>query len=133
MIDYDRDALGFDKSRILKFAITEKDDEGFLTAILEKPTDEEIERAKGKSGKIGVSMNIFRLVYNEAFPYIRSAPLHLSREEKELPTAISVMLREHPRSVYAFPLAEPVPDMTTIDDFEAARDYLSREFGKFNW
>jgi NDP-sugar pyrophosphorylase family protein len=133
MIDYDRDALRFDKSRIFKFAITEKDNEGFLTAILEKPTDEEVERAKGKNGKIGVSMNIFRLDYNEASPYIRSAPVHPSREEKELPTAISVMLREHPRSVYAFPLAEPVPDMTSIDDFEAARYYLSKEFGKFAW
>jgi Nucleoside-diphosphate-sugar pyrophosphorylase involved in lipopolysaccharide biosynthesis/translation initiation factor 2B, gamma/epsilon subunits (eIF-2Bgamma/eIF-2Bepsilon) len=133
MIDYDREALGFDESRILKFAITQKDDEGFLTAIIEKPTDREVERAKGKNGTIGVSMNIFRLDYNDAIPYIRAVPLHPIREEKELPTAISMMLQQHPRSVYAFPLAERVPDMTSIDDFVTVGDYLSKEFGKFAW
>jgi NDP-sugar pyrophosphorylase family protein len=133
MIDYDRTSLGFDASRLSKFAITQKDEDGFLTAILEKPTAEEIERAKGKTGTVGVSMNIFRFDYNDVLPFLEAVPLHPDREEKELPTAVTMMIRQHPKSVYAFPLAEQVPDMTSIADVEIVQEYLSKESAQFSW
>jgi len=133
MIDYDRGALGFDASRILKFSITQKDDEGFLTGIIEKPTDDEVERVRGKNGTVGVSMNIFRLAYDEVLPFVSTIPVHPVRNEKELPTAIARMVRERPKSVFAFPLAERVPDLTSIDDLKAVEEYVSREFKEVPW
>ena len=133
MIDYDRTALGFDASRILKFSITQKDDEGFLTGIIEKPTDDEVERVRGKNGTVGVSMNIFRLAYDEVLPFVSTIPVHPVRNEKELPTAIARMVRERPKSVFAFPLAERVPDLTSIDDLKAVEEYVSREFKEVPW
>ena len=59
MIDYDRDALQFEQGRIEKFAVTQKDDEGFLTNIIEKPSENQIKGAMGRNGYVGVSMNIF--------------------------------------------------------------------------
>jgi dTDP-glucose pyrophosphorylase len=133
MIDYDRDSLGFEASRLSKFSITQKDEDGFLTGILEKPTEEDIQRAKEKMSTVGVSMNIFRLDYNEVLPFLSAVPLHPEREEKELPIAVTMMVQKHPKSVYAYPRAEQVPDMTSISDVEAVKEYLSRVFRHFTW
>ena len=133
MIDYDRDALGFEESRVHKFAVTHKDKDGFLTAILEKPDNKEIEFAKGESGRIGVSMNIFRFSHDDIHPYLIEVPLHPVREEKELPSAITMMIKDHPQSVFAYPLSERVPDMTSLLDFESVKDYVSAEFKDFKW
>lgn len=133
MIDYDRKALGFDLSRISQFSVTQKDEDGYLTAIIEKPTDVEIERAKGKTGIVGVSMNIFRLDYDMVSPFVETVPLHPVRQEKELPAAVTLMVRQFPKSLYTFPLAELVPDMTSIEDVEKVKTYLSKEFTRMDW
>ena len=133
MIDYDRDALGFDASRVAHFSVIHKDDEGFLTGIIEKPSAQEIEQAKGKLGAIGVSMNIFRLDYTMVLPFVTDVPLHPVRLEKELPTAITNMVKRHPKSLYTYPFAEHVPDLTSIDDVERVKEYLSKEFGGMRW
>lgn len=133
MIDYDRDTLGFDASRLAQFSITQKDQDGFLTSIIEKPTKEEFNRAKSKSGAIGVSMNIFRLDCDTVLPFVTDVPFHPIRNEKELPIAITTMVQKIPRSMYAYPFAEHVPDLTSIDDVERVKDYLLREFKQLNW
>ena len=133
MIDYDRDALGFDPSRVAHFSVIHKDEEGFLSGIIEKPSAGEIEKAKGRSGAIGVSMNIFRLDYDMVFPFVTSVPMHPVRKEKELPTAISEMVKRFPKSVYAYPCAEHVPDLTSIDDVGRVQEYLLKEFSDMRW
>ncbi len=133
MVDYDCDALGFDAPRIAQFSITQKDREGFLTAIVEKPAKQEIEREKSKSGTIGVSMNIFRLNYDRVLPFVTDVPLHPVRNEKELPMAISTMVQHIPKSMYAYPFAEHVPDLTSIDDVGRVKGYLLKEFKQLNW
>jgi NDP-sugar pyrophosphorylase family protein len=133
MIDYDRDTLGFDASRLAQFSITQKDQDGFLTSIIEKPTNEEFNRAKNKSGAIGVSMNIFRLDCDTVLPFVTDVPFHPVRNEKELPMAITRMVRQIPRSMYAYPFAEHVPDVTSVDDVERVKDYLLREFKQLHW
>ncbi len=133
LIDYDRDSLGFPPARVSQFSITQKDGDGFLTKILEKPTAADVEAARGKSGTVSVSMNIFRFEYDDIRPAVESVPLHPVRYEKELPAAVSIMVRQNPKSLYAFPLAERVPDMTSIEDLERVREYIQTEFGTLTW
>jgi NDP-sugar pyrophosphorylase family protein len=133
MIDYDRRALQFEPARTTQFSITQKDHDGFLVNIIEKPGNAEIEDAKGKDGYVGVSMNIFRLDYDMVFPYLQKTPLHPIRQEKELPTAVKMMVDQHPRCLFAYPLSEHVPDLTSIDDLERVKEYLTREYLQTDW
>ena len=133
MIDYDRNALQFEPSRISQFSVTQKDPEGFLVNIIEKPSTEDVERARGRSTYVGVSMNIFRLDYDMVFPFVRDVPLHPERMEKELPVAVNMMIHHHPKSMFAFPLAEHVPDLTSLHDLQNVQQYLAKEFSRINW
>ncbi len=128
MIDYDEDALQFEKSRIAKFAVTIKDQENFLLDVIEKPSSEEMKNAMNKDGRIGVSMNLFRFDYDMILPFLESVPLHTVRDEKELPAAVVMMINKYPKSCLAFPLSEHVPDLTYRNDILAVKQYLNRQF-----
>jgi NDP-sugar pyrophosphorylase family protein len=132
LIDYNRDGMEFDKTRIEGFAVTIKDENNFLLNIMEKPNQEVIESAKGKDGFIGVSMNIFSLSYNMIFPFLENCPLNPIRKEKELPTAIKMMIDKNPGSMYAYPISEHVPDLTSKNDIERIKQYLEKEFKELN-
>lgn len=131
LIDYDRSALEFDISRIERFAVTTKDENGFLIDIIEKPTPEIIESVKSKSGFIGVSMNIFSLSYDVIFPILEKVPLHPERKEKELPEAVKILANEIKESVYAYPLSEHVPDLTSKEDIIQVKEYLEKNYKDF--
>jgi len=133
LIDYNRRALLFDQARIEQFSVIQKDKNGFLTNIIEKPSPEEISLARDETGRIGVSMNIFRLSYDMIFPILGRIPLHPVRQEKELPTAVALMAIEHPTSVAAIPLSEHVPDLTHPADIAVVQEFLKREFAGFSW
>jgi len=128
MIDYDRRALQFERKRIERFAVTEKDGDGFLTNIVEKPSEAQIDMAGGKDGFIGVSMNIFSLQYDMVLPFLEGVPLDPVRQEKELPRAITMMVMAHPKCVYAYPLAEHVPDLTDKNDILPVKQFLETHF-----
>ena len=128
IIDYDRRALQFEWNRIEKFAVTIKDEEGFLTNIIEKPSEDQIAAAERKNGFIGVSMNIFRLQYDMIYPFLEKVPFHPVRNEKELPEAVTMMAAAHPKSVFAFPFAEHVPDLTDKNDILPVKKYLETHF-----
>ena len=128
MIDYDRSGLKFDPDRICDFAVTRKDADGYLTDIVEKPSQEEMLRATDRAGRIGVSMNIFRLSYNAIYPFLEAVPFHPSRDEKELPMAVRMMVALLPRSVYAIPLREHVLDLTSPSDIPEVVKSLGKEF-----
>lgn len=130
MIDYDRAALQFPSERIAKFAVIAKDAEGFLVDIVEKPSPEEMARAADGNGRIGVSMNIFRLSYDGIFTCLENVPLHPVRQEKELPAAVKMLVEQNPHAVFAIPLAEHVPDLTTQSDILPVKEYLQKEFQK---
>ncbi len=133
MIDYDRNALEFELSRIEKFAVTKKDEDGFLIDIIEKPSEKEIEAAKSKEGIIGVSMNIFCLQYDMILPYLEIVPYHLIRQEKELPEAVKMMVTRHSKSLFAFPFAEHVPDLTHKNDILPVKKYLETYFSNITF
>lgn len=128
MIDYDRAGFEFEKDRTDRFAVTVKDDDGFLTDIVEKPSAEEIRAAESAGGFVGVSMNLWGLDYDMIFPFLEKAPMNTRRNEKELPSAIKMMIAENPESVFAFRLKEHVPDLTSKEDILKVRSFLSREF-----
>ncbi len=128
MIDYDRAALQFSEERIAQFAVTMKDESGFLSDIIEKPSLHELGLAKNAHGRIGVSMNIWRFTYERILPFLESLPIHPVRQEKELPVAVKAMIAAHPRSVFAIPLAEHVIDLTTQADIPIVQEYLRKEF-----
>lgn len=128
LIDYDRNALRFERERIEQFAVVNKDAEGFLLSIVEKPSPEEIAALAGPDGRVGVSMNIFRLDYDLVMPYLARVPMHPVRKEYELPTAVAMLAAEHPRTVMTIPRAEHVPDLTSRDDLARVQEYLRREF-----
>jgi dTDP-glucose pyrophosphorylase len=128
LIDYDRNALEFESSRIEKFAITLKNEKGFLIDIIEKPSPEIIKKLKNERGYVGVSMNIFSLNYDLIFPILESVPINPIRQEKELPEAVKILVEEVEDSVYTYPLAEHVPDLTSKDDIIQVKKYLELHF-----
>ena len=128
MIDYDRDAFQFERNRIEKFAVTLKDDEGFLTDIIEKPSENQIEAVRGRDGFIGVSMNIFGFQYDMIYPFLNEVPYNPIRFEKELPDAVKMMIDAYPKSLFVFPLSEHVPDLTSKGDILPVRQYLETNF-----
>jgi NDP-sugar pyrophosphorylase family protein len=133
LIDYDRAALEFTSERISRFAVIVKDEEGFLTDIVEKPELEYVKRLEEKAGRIGVSMNIFRLHGSTILPYLRTLPLHPTRHEKELPAAVRAFAQEHPRSMRTIPLSEHVPDLSSKEDIEIMRRYLAERSSHFRY
>jgi glucose-1-phosphate adenylyltransferase len=131
LIDYDRSSLRFEQSRIEQFSVIRKDTNHFLLDIIEKPSANDIETAKEKTGRIGVSMNIFKLSYDMIMPFLESIPLHPVRREKELPIAVKNMAQKFPGSTYTIPLSEHVIDLTNQSDIPFVQDYLRKEFPQF--
>ncbi|HKI44276.1 MAG TPA: sugar phosphate nucleotidyltransferase [Balneolales bacterium] len=130
LIDYERDALEFNSDRIEAFAVIAMDEEQYVTDIIEKPTPEEVNAARRDDGRIGVSMNIFSFSYEQIVPFLEAVPLHPVRREKEIPTAVKMMVAKYPKSVYAYPLAEHVPDLTNKTDIMTVKEYLDMHFPK---
>jgi len=128
LVDYNRDGLGVEKARVEKFAITKKDEDGFLLDIIEKPSSEEVEAAKSTNGFVGVSMNIFKFSYDMIRPALEIVPMNEIRKEKELPTAVKIMLEKNPKSLYCYPLSEAVPDLTSKQDILKVKLFLQEKF-----
>jgi NDP-sugar pyrophosphorylase family protein len=131
--DYERSGLEFAQTRIAQFGITKKDSEGYLLEIVEKPPIEELEQLRGQDGTLRVSMNIFRLNYDMIFNPLRDCPESPVRHEKELVTAVTGMVKLHPRSMKALPLKEHVPDLTYKDDIAVTSEYLRTHYSTLDW
>jgi len=127
-IDYDRSALEFEPSRIEKFSITIKDERGFLKDIIEKPSADIINKLIIKNEFIGVSMNVFSLSYDKIFPVLEKTPIHPERKEKELPESVKILANEINESVYAYPLEEHVPDLTSKKDILQVKKFLEKYY-----
>ncbi len=60
-------------------------------------------------------------------------PLNPVRQEKELPDAMNMMVREHPKSLFAYPLSEHVPDLTDKRDILPVKKYLEESYGEIKF
>lgn len=129
LINYDKNGLALPLERVILFAVNEIDDYGFLTNIHEKPEPELVEKIERLCGFAGVSMNLFRFSYDMIFPFLVKTPFSI-RDEKELPDAVRMMIREFPKSLFAYRLSEPVPDLTSKSDILKVEEYIETKFGK---
>ena len=75
-------------------------------------------------------MNIFSLSYDKIFPILEKTPIHPQRNEKELPEAVKILANEIQESVYAYPLAEHVPDLTRKEDILQVKKYLEEFYSE---
>ncbi len=128
MINYDLRGLNYTDERHKKFAIISVNQDGYLKSIIEKPLEKEIENLKEEMGYIGISMNIFRFDYDLLLPYFQKTPLTPERDEKEIPTAINMMVKDHVDGMFTYKLCEHIPDMTSKKDLLETRKFLDKEF-----
>ncbi len=130
LISYDSVGLGFDYDKVKNCAALVTDSENYLEEIIEKPTDEEITRIEKQTGRLGISMNIFSFQYETAWHYMEIQPLHTTRNEKEMPSAMGVIAKENPKTVIAIPVNEFMPDMTSKADLNLVKTYLEENFSE---
>jgi glucose-1-phosphate thymidylyltransferase/glucose-1-phosphate adenylyltransferase len=128
LISYDRDSLEFPVERIKAFAVIQASSDEYLKSIIEKPSDEVIDEIYRDSGRIGVSMNAFMVDAEQLLYFLRITPFNPDRNEKELPTTISMLISEHPKAVKCIPLSENVPDLTSKNDLAIVQKYLINHF-----
>ncbi|MCO6473820.1 MAG: sugar phosphate nucleotidyltransferase [Melioribacteraceae bacterium] len=128
MINYDLKGLRFTDDRHKKFAVISVSKNGYLRSIIEKPSEEEIEKLKEEMGYTGISMNIFKFDYDLMFPYFQNTPLTHGRDEKEIPTTINLMIKDHVDGMFTYKVCEHVPDMTSKKDLIETQKYLESEF-----
>ena len=73
-------------------------------------------------------MNIWMFSYDIILPCLESVELHPVRKEKEIPAAVKNMIKDNPEAMYAYPLSEHVPDLTSGDDIVSVKKYIDTEF-----
>jgi glucose-1-phosphate adenylyltransferase len=127
-IAYDREGLNFHLSRIATFALLSISAEGFLLDIIEKPGLQQAAAFKDASGRLRVSMNLWKLNGSDVFQYLKELEPHPVRNEKELPTAILHMIRAFPKKMKAIPQFEHVPDLTSKEDIAILKDYIQQHY-----
>ena len=126
LLGYNRQALQFSKEKIAKFAVMNFNTNDYLVDVIEKPTLSSLEKFKDASGDLHVSMNIFKFDGTMFFDYLKNCPINTLRNEKELPTALMNMIKDHPNSTMVIPISEHVPDLTSKEDISIMRAYVSR-------
>lgn len=127
LIEYDRRALLFPEERLSHFAVVRKDSSGFLLDIIEKPSPDDIRRMREEQTTIGVSMNLWRFSGESIVPFLETVPLHPLRREKELPAAVRLMITQRRNAMFAIPLAEHVPDLTSLVDIPSVRQFIRQQ------
>jgi glucose-1-phosphate adenylyltransferase len=133
LIEYDREGLGLDRARVDTYATVVTGADGFVKEIVEKPSTEVLSRILKDHPTSGVSMNIYRLPFDLIEPILESMPMHPERGEKELPTAVGMLVRKDPTCLVAVRRTEPVPDLTRRTDIAAVQKSLRETFGEFDW
>ncbi len=124
LISYDREGLKFDKERILSFALLVTNNENNLEAIVEKPNEDDSKRYQDAFGRLHISMNLWKFFGHDIVPHLQNCPVHPERNEKELPSAVRLLLETEGKAVKSFPLREHVPDLTSAEDIAIVEDYL---------
>lgn len=112
--------LGLPAERINAFAVIEVDQRRRMTGIIEKPSPEEVDAARWYDGEARVSMNYFRVPYHALLEAVRNVPEHPVRQEKEVPTAISMLQTAGHCELLALPMEGAFLDMTHPEDVKNA-------------
>jgi len=126
LLGYNRKKLQFSEEKIAKFAVMNCNPKGYLIAIIEKPVISSLDRLKGANDVLNISMNIFKFDGTVFFDYLENCPLNTLRNEKELPTALLNMIKDHPNSTMVIPISEHVPDLTSKEDIGVMKKYVNQ-------
>lgn len=132
-ISYDRDSLLFSIERISRFAVAKLDENSCLLDIIEKPEAAVVDSFKDVSGKVRVSMNIFKFNGSTLYFYLKNCPVHHEREEKELPTVLLNLVKDFPGTALGIPFSEHVPDLTAKEDIVEVKEYLKEHYPVLDW
>ena len=109
LISYNRSSLNYSSARMSSFAIIDISEEGLLENIIEKPDPETLKNYEDTSDHIGVSMNIFSFEGALLFPFLKNCPINAERNEKELPEAVRMMIKEPKNKIRCFKVSEHLP------------------------
>ena len=123
-IAYNRDGLNFSEKRISSFAVIKMNENNFLEDIIEKPEIELINEYLDNSGKVRVSMNLFKFSGAYSFKFFKNCPLNDLRDEKEIPDVLKNMILKKPNSVLGIPISDTVLDLTSKNDILEVQKYL---------
>ena len=118
LIGYDQEGLNFSRERLQKFALLKVNKKGFLTAIVEKPSQETMNAVRDSVNKNRVSMNIFKLYGPSIYAFLENCPIDPIRKEKELPTAVQQFIHVNKEGFLLLPFCEHVPDLTSAQDID---------------
>lgn len=127
-ISYDREGLRFPMEKIERFALTLLDANSHIIDIIEKPESNMVSDYTDASGKLRVSMNIFKFTGEQIFSFLKNCPVNPIRNEKELPTAILNMCKEGTSYMKGIPFNEHVPDLTSKEDIAIMKTYLEKHY-----
>lgn len=121
---YDRDGLNFSEKRISSFAVIKMNENNFLEDIIEKPKAELINKYLDNSGKVRVSMNLFKFSGAYSFKFFKNCPLNDLRDEKEIPDVLKNMILKKSNSVLGILISDNVLDLTSKKDILEVQKYL---------
>jgi hypothetical protein len=127
MLAYDASKLGLPDDRVSAFAVVDLDSEGYLTQILEKPSEEMLPSFIQSDGVLRVSMNTFKMSYSDFLDALKDCPLDSKRNEKELPFAIGRWVKGNPHLMVALPFDGSFLDLTHPSDVEFVIHKLQKQ------
>jgi len=127
LIGYDRDFLDFPLDKIRSFALLVSDQNQCMTELTEKPDQETTQRLIAQGQQLNVSMNLWKFYGAALWAALEDCPIHPERQEKELPTAVRLMIDQHKANIKVVQRKEHVPDLTQASDIEAVRHFLQRQ------
>jgi len=124
LIAYNKKGLDLPDRKIAAFALLHLDADSRVLGIIEKPERGLFTKLVNDNPDPGVSMNIFRFDYDMIIPILEEVPIDPVRDEKEMATAVRVLIDRHPGSLRAVRLCEPVPDLTAWEDIEKMNEFI---------
>lgn len=127
LIGYDRQGLKFPLSKIRNFALLVADKDGCMTELIEKPDEKITERLLSQGQKLNVSMNLWKFKGSDLWTSLQHCPIHPERLEKELPTAVKLMITAGNTRLAVIPRNEHVPDLTQASDIGRVQLFLNQE------
>lgn len=119
MVAYDARTVHPDQERIKNYALL-KIQSDRLRDIVEKPDEDTLKNW----GEPWVSMNIWKLFYDEVLPILEATPMNPLRNEKELPESMRRLSVKH--EIFCYFTKESVPDLTSQTDILKVRDIVHK-------
>jgi len=125
LIGYHRSGLKFPLEKIKSFAILSTGESGELINLIEKPDGPTTKRILSQQANLLVSMNLWKFCGLDLWPALLQCPMHPKRLEKELPSAVTIMLNSATVKIQVVDLKEHVPDLTQASDIEEIQAFLN--------